>query len=149
MNSPVCPACNARRTRKSSAGVGEFEGHQYTFLRCLSCGTAFVWSPPPPHLIERMYGPEYSDEHYGTGGLQQEEMGRALAMIEKVTHGGRLLDVGAGGGSFLLDARARGFTAEGFELNPKAAQKLESQLGLPVFSVELGAVPHAYAAVHG
>ncbi len=113
-----CPACNGRAPLRVA-------GHA-DLRRCASCGLVFA------ALVEGRRG--LYEQAYAEGGAYDsyfEVARRALRsgrvpwpmrrFLADVAPAGRLLDVGASTGRFLLAARRRGWEVEGVEIVPAAA----------------------------
>jgi len=121
-----CPLCGAVDWRSLGVrGNREYTGadpsaspHLFTNVaRCRSCD--FVFANPP---IEEAVALEAA--HYGDAEVYQATSSEALAvsmfgdrleLIARHVRGRRVLDVGAGKGEFLLEARRRGFEVQGIE----------------------------------
>lgn len=94
-------------------------------VRCVDCG--LVRQATRPVSAAGMYDHGYytSDNAKGgyanyflDAGINRRTFGRRLSAIERRSGGrGRLLDVGAALGDFVLDAAARGWQAEGAEIS--------------------------------
>ncbi len=69
---------------------------------------------------------------YVTGDREPEpHLGRRLGVLERLLGGpGRILDVGAGSGSFLALARSRGWGVSGIELSRPAVQAAQKHFGI-------------------
>jgi acetyltransferase-like isoleucine patch superfamily enzyme/SAM-dependent methyltransferase len=124
--SPSCPICGGATTRVSSEA-------QYSYWRCLHCGTAHLHPQPSAEFLENFY----HDFHLPArdGGLFEnfEERMRAdfsakirivaryLATPKKTGRDAlRLLDVGCGKGDFVDELSRCGFLAEGIDLSANA-----------------------------
>jgi 2-polyprenyl-3-methyl-5-hydroxy-6-metoxy-1,4-benzoquinol methylase len=138
----ACPICGSRAPRPALYRLRSFD-----VIRCGDCG-GLQRDPLPdgaemesyyrdPAYIEGAYfdapsssgvheGPEFAIFREALGHLEQRRRSRGLAPV------GRLLDVGAGSGSFLETAAARGWQAEGVELSPELAARAEARSGARV-----------------
>jgi len=67
-------------------------------------------------------------------------------LIERFAPVGRLLSIGSGSGDELDVAMARGWSVEGFDVDPVATSRLARRLGVPVYSGNLTSVPLPTAA---
>jgi len=120
-------------------GTGlEVLSDQANIVQCHSCGYRFVSPRPSQDEIGRSYSaPDFYD------GWIADETGRLkmwtkrLALVRRVGHGARVLDIGAGIGTFLALGHARfGWDVVGTEVSKSAVQlarerfDLELQLGL-------------------
>jgi 2-polyprenyl-3-methyl-5-hydroxy-6-metoxy-1,4-benzoquinol methylase len=141
-----CPACGSARTRPN------FKVRTHRFRRCRNCGSLFLESVPPAAELAELYGgPRYfRNPEFGAGsyhGYLDYEADREhivgkfdaiLARIETQIDPGRLLDVGCGPGAMLSAATARGWQAEGIDLNPWAVEEAADRHGL---DARLGSLP--------
>lgn len=134
---PPCAVCGG-------IDVGfHFEFNGFPIVRCKHDGLIFV--SPRPADVTKFY-----DDRYYTGqmnGLYTEYSAHAnsmekdwkerLARIESLaTKKGRLLDVGAATGEFLLLARGEGWTVTGLEKSEWAAQRA-AERGLDMVTGDL------------
>ena len=125
-----CRLCGAFETEPRWSVDG------YSIDRCAACGVLFVVDVPDSDTLSAHYGDIYRarSEPYG-GGDPRDSAGRRNArgrvrMIRAAAGRGSLLDVGCGGGDFLIEAR-ESFDVHGVEVNEQAAAHARS-LGLPV-----------------
>jgi SAM-dependent methyltransferase len=132
----ACPACGERdRTR-----LGPFANQAY--VGCRSCRTLYV-DPQPPSAWVLARADEFADalEAQTTAWSQDVTTEQwKLGVIEWETHRetGRILDVGAGSGSFVVAARAAGFDAIGHDISTRVADIASRQTGAPIHGGELG-----------
>lgn len=80
-----------------------------------------------PYVAPDLYDGNYW-QHYRE--LDQTDMGRQLtaariSFVKRIHKSGTLTDVGIGGGRFVLDANAAGFSANGLDINTAAKDWLE------------------------
>ena len=139
----LCPACGSSRLRV------RLRVRELRFVRCASCQTLFCTDPPPPEATATLYrgteyfeNPEYdSPETGGYHGYQgylsdrrhiEAKFAQVIERVERFRTPGRLLDVGAGPGFLLSAARARGWEAEGIDLNGWAARFAREEVGVEV-----------------
>lgn len=147
-----CPACGRPRSRPS------VRSREYAFRRCATCATLFLHEPPDPERTASLYaGPEYfANPRFSAGGEGgyhgykdyvadsvhiERKFGEVLRVVERFRAPGTLLDVGAGPGFLLREARRRGWRGHGLDLNPWAVQ----QAALIGEDVRRGALPLADA----
>lgn len=109
--------------------------------RCRGCGLVFLWPPPDSaEMVRRHLSEEYAAHPYFQAG-EEAASTDGLAIHERVLHalrqhvaaGGRVLDVGAGAGDFLLQAAGAGFTPVGVEPSPHLAKRIRQRLECPLF----------------
>lgn len=150
-----CPACESVRSQPSYLGQGRYQGCEFEYLACCDCGSLFVDPMPDDAMLERMYGPEYLDDHYAlelTGEATRREFGlelrEAVRLIAERRPGARVLDVGSGAGQFLTQACAAGLHPEGYERVPATARAMATLIGIPVSHGELRALSGRFDVVH-
>jgi 2-polyprenyl-3-methyl-5-hydroxy-6-metoxy-1,4-benzoquinol methylase len=142
LESHPCNLCGSRSTRPYAVKFG------LPIVSCRRCG--FVYAEPRLSEADRLkrYSREYFYGEYlpvfradRTGfdlDLVARHYGVYLDMADRsAVPGGRLLDVGCGAGLFLKAAETRGWTGEGVEVSPTAAEYARTVLGLRVGSVRL------------
>jgi SAM-dependent methyltransferase len=113
---------------------------EYTVIQCEKCGFAHCYPLPPDEAVKKMYEQDYYEECKPEYLKQVEEdrswrelrYNRRLDMLEGLTGGRRLLEVGSGAGIFLDCARRRGWDVLGIEPSQRAWQYSTQVLGLPV-----------------
>ena len=102
-------------------------------MECAGCGYRFVNPRPTQTAIAASYSDPHAYDHW----LREEE-GRELMwrkrldLVERLAGGrrGRLLDVGAGIGTFLAQARDRGWVVSGTEVSESAIALARERHGL-------------------
>src|SRR3989304_2165739 len=123
-----CPACNSDALQPLYAD---------SQARVNLCGTstlmcvAYVDAPPAP---ERVFTREHFQRNYlGTRETQAIPLwNEILDALERIVPArGNLVDVGCGVGTFLLQARRRGWDGRGVDISPDAVA-LACDRGLPV-----------------
>jgi 2-polyprenyl-3-methyl-5-hydroxy-6-metoxy-1,4-benzoquinol methylase len=123
-----CSLCGGNQERILS-GVEDFETREsFSIFRCRQCG--IEQTVPVPADLAHYYSSQY---HGGRHGFTARHCAhRRLRWINRFrTQGGnKLLDVGCGEGTFLLQAQASGWQVAGTEMNPAPA----SACGLEVRS---------------
>lgn len=142
----ACPNCDSSDVRPWSRTARVTRLH-YAQSRCRSCGLVFSNPVCERVDLEGYYRKEYWESHWPTAldrdagavehsiQLQTEEVQR----IQRLQPGGRLLEVGAGTGSFLAAARRAGFRVAGIETSTAAVQHAREVFGLD--TVVQGSLP--------
>jgi SAM-dependent methyltransferase len=112
----------------------DFEARQ-----CSECGLIFLSPRPSRERVADLYR---LDEAHDPAELRLSAAGHPvgrlyarheLRQVRRHAGRGRLLEVGAGNGNVLVEARRRGFDVRGVELNPIQAAFIRDQLGIPCF----------------
>jgi SAM-dependent methyltransferase len=142
-----CWICGSSRLALEKAGdfVGDLTsdsfaitdahyGQTAAIYRCEDCG--FLECPDLADALK--YYEALEDPAYEEGRRERRlQMSRLLRGIHRERPGGRLLDVGAGSGMLVEEARLLGFEAEGIEPS-RWLQERAAERGLPV---HLGTLP--------
>lgn len=113
--------------REQDPELAALTGSTVSIVRCARCGFAQpACLPTLPGYFDRMY-----DQHWSQSWVEQEHQatykdaifdGILCALEGRLpSDRRRLLDVGAHAGRFIARARARGWQADGLELNPRTA----------------------------
>ena len=124
-----CPFC-----RDSGTAVLFQDG--WEARRCRICRLVFVSPRPTPEAVAGIYrnGQTHNrpERHLAKSGslAVRADARLALCHIAKNCETGRLLEVGPGGGTFLVEARRAGWDVAGVELNPRQAAFIRDELGI-------------------
>jgi 2-polyprenyl-3-methyl-5-hydroxy-6-metoxy-1,4-benzoquinol methylase len=120
-----CPVCGADRHKTISRPRG------YELVRC-SCGMVYADVDPEAIDFDTLYSARYPTSAFMPQRPRKMRNGKAeLRMLEGLTSGRALLDIGCSYGFFLEAAQAMGWTATGVELADDAAAYARSR-GLDV-----------------
>ncbi len=121
-----CPLCGSN----DSQVVIEENGYQGR--KCTSCGLIYVSPRPSLDKIHDLYGHDEASvtaESHITSAFPKRLYARHhLKLIQRYLKNGKLLEVGAGAGYFLDEARKRGFNCHGIEFNPILAKYIRDHL---------------------
>lgn len=121
-----------------------WEENGHGALRCVACGLIQVCPLPPPESVRAIY------EHDAAQTASRQLLAKAraphalaharhlLSLLAPFRPGGRLLELGPGGGLFLREAAAAGYTVTGLEPNPVQAAFIQQELGLTCVQASLG-----------
>lgn len=133
----TCLICEGNRVRDVFAKNG------FPVCRCRDCGFMFLNPQPSDQTLAEIYTSDYflmSDSEEGnrlrsemklaTGRLYVNQL---LANLRRGT--GKLLEIGCGGGEFLLAARDAGLEVCGVEVSEHAAALANSRLGIEAVRV--------------
>lgn len=133
-----CAVCGSR-SYEAQWHVGDALLHTpgtFDIVSCVECGTMRV-APLPPFSVRReSFSDDYPLFDWALGRKQavaDERIARfapQIAEINRRHHPGRLLDVGAGDGYFMLGMQTRGWEVRGIELHAAVATYAREQLGL-------------------
>lgn len=101
---------------------------EFVILRCATCGLQFCdpMKAGTSHFYDAVY------RHMPVRSLPWD----FSQFKTHVPKGGRVLDVGCGGGSFVAMARRDGYDAEGIDFNPQLVESAAA-VGLPVTAVDI------------
>jgi 2-polyprenyl-3-methyl-5-hydroxy-6-metoxy-1,4-benzoquinol methylase len=125
----------------------------FEVVRCLECGLVFVQDPPSESVLEKMYSDEASFNRFQelihnekVFSRHQRTLAEILALLKlsKCSTDSkkyRLLDIGAGSGSFLNKAREAGFEIYGNELSEAAIQYSLKKYNVRLDSGDVGRDP--------
>jgi SAM-dependent methyltransferase len=127
----ICPICSSRKVHYA------FSVEQSRLVECRDCGHMMLYPAPTDADLDRIYDESYSlldgcgDERLHVSELKRATANHYLDLIGRCLgrHGGRLLEIGSGGGD-LLDAAARlGYDVTGVEYSEHACSKARQRLG--------------------
>jgi 2-polyprenyl-3-methyl-5-hydroxy-6-metoxy-1,4-benzoquinol methylase len=136
--------------------LAAYTGSRLWIVRCASCGFGQPSALPVlPRFFQRMYDQRWSDDwlesEFASGAKRFIFEGILDDLERRLPEDRRaLLDVGTHVGQFLTIAAARGWRAEGLELNPRTAAHARRATGAPVHQVdvrELAAARRRFDAV--
>jgi 2-polyprenyl-3-methyl-5-hydroxy-6-metoxy-1,4-benzoquinol methylase len=148
----VCPACSSTEHQDDydfsvSSTPGAVPGRVVT---CCSCGLQFKIAARPEVPLAEYYADTALYQHRDDEAEADKEFARVLEiLVERLPHGGRLLDVGSGPGHFLRAAVQAGFQATGVELNPGLAELAAASSGAEVIAGDALALPTLLAGREG
>ena len=144
-----CPLCSGveRTPRVRPVMPG---GGTATLVTCAACGLVYMDPAPTPRALEQFYASTYfTPEYRALEGFAitdpVQELAATVQYMERLaddvelhrTPPGRLLDVGAAYGGFLLEMQTRGWDIKGVEPFSGAAEFCRERLGLPVVCGEV------------
>ncbi|MEK6715223.1 MAG: class I SAM-dependent methyltransferase [Candidatus Omnitrophota bacterium] len=144
-----CPICGASQSRKLGIrGNREYFGadqsaepHIFTdVVQCIICD--FIYTNPMIRGLEFIDKEHYnnSEKYQATQDNPSIMFQKRLSFIAKYKKYGCLLDVGAGKGEFLWEARKNGWEAIGVEPSPNLCQFAREHYKLTIYEGFLGQV---------
>lgn len=111
------------------------EDNGYTGRRCTQCGLVYISPRPSPGEIVDLYGHDRSGisaaQHIASSHIKRIYARNTLRILRKYVACGSLLEIGAGAGYFLDEAREAGFDVHGIELNSLLATFMRNHLKIP------------------
>jgi SAM-dependent methyltransferase len=133
----ACPLC-------SSAAIlpydRDFRG--ITISRCRGCGVKFMNPQYTDAYLSAFYS-QYiaADSGFGPGpeyaAMESRRRVENFAAIERYVPAGKLFCIGCGEGLELQVARQRGWTVEGYDVDPATTARLAAELKVPIYSGDL------------
>lgn len=124
-----CIFCN-----KSSDQI-EIEENGYKGRKCQGCGLIYISPRPSLFEIQNLYSQDHAhisaESHISRAFKKRLYARHNLGIIKKFIKNGSMLEIGAGSGYFLDEARKEGFDVYGIELNSIQAEFMRSKLGIP------------------
>lgn len=142
-----CPVCFSRHYRLFPRFLPYYSlGFNEKFFKCLSCGMISLYPFPDKNKIQSLYrSGEYRGRYQlkemdwigGSKKLSNHLIKRLIKLEKLLKFKGRLLDIGAGSGSFLAEAKKRGWQIQGIEIDPCAINYAKRQFNINLFKGEL------------
>jgi len=133
----ACPLCR-------STAIRDFDHDMRgaVIARCDECGVKFMNPQYTDAYLAELYG-GYADEP--TSGprwaRRRAQKERNLSLIEQYVRPGRFLSVGCGDGVELRVAKERGWSVEGFDVDPKRTAKAAAATGATIYAGDLFSLP--------
>lgn len=128
--------------------AGLFARDVWDYVRCGACGLVYMNPRPDEAGLNRFYTFEtevdrdfIQDWFVGCAEHHRPTWRRYLRAIGRYCPSGRLLDVGCGAGTFLVEARRAGYEVAGQDISPRFVEYCRGQHGLDVFDTPLEHVP--------
>lgn len=119
MESIACIFCH------STSGQDVIQESGYAGKKCDNCALIYIAHRPSPQEVIDLYGHEQahisSQSHITTSHFRYLHSRHTLERIKNYKTAGKILEIGAGGGFFLQQARQAGFEPYALELNPTQA----------------------------
>ncbi|MDO9565601.1 MAG: class I SAM-dependent methyltransferase [Candidatus Desulfaltia sp.] len=124
-----CPYCKA-------PGKFYFKISSRTYNRCSGCDLIYKESQDSYDKVVAHYRNDYFEQYSADqmGGKRDRLFDKILGLIEKRSGTGRLLDIGAGCGVFLVAAQKRGWEVKGIEPSIQSVEVAQGQYGLDIYN---------------
>ncbi len=114
-----------------------FSVDQFPLFRCKDCGVEGLSPQPNDQILEEIYSDRYflGSQDPNTRHLMDRmkaltaELYLGLLKKQIETNAPRLIEIGCGGGDFLVVAKASGFSVAGLEISPSAVKSANEKLG--------------------
>jgi len=135
---PICASQDFRQVYSGRTSRNPEDPKRWEFARCSACGHGFLNPQPQWDELGAYYNAGYQPYESSHRVAEDAESTARKAKAEgsyrhvAVRPGLRILDVGAGGGSFLAVTKALGAEVRGVEPSPVGARVIRDQ-GLDVF----------------
>lgn len=111
------------------------EENGYSGKRCPDCGLIYISPRPSLEEIIDLYGHDSAhitaEEHIFDEYRKRLYAKHHLKKLKRLVHPGSLLEIGAGAGFFLDEAKKAGFDPYGLEFNPQQGAFMRDTLGIP------------------
>lgn len=125
MEAKSCIFCHHDR------GQYVLEENGYKGKQCAECSLIYITPRPSRHEVIDLYGHSnavISAQSHITPSIYKTLHARhTLKLIKRYKKSGDLLEIGSGGGHFLVEAHKAGFVPHGLELNPLQAAHIREQ----------------------
>lgn len=142
-----CPLCAHENLYFSFSTMDYFlSGEEFEVHQCISCGL-LITNPFPDDVASMAY---YQSQNYYSHPVKRQNLlaffyqlirkwnvASKTRLLKKYCGSGKILDIGAGSGSFLKSCQNAGFTVMGIEKDQNARNYCITKLGLHVVSSEL------------
>lgn len=111
------------------------EENGFAGKRCPECGLIYISPRPSLEEIIDLYGHDTAhitaEEHIFDEYRKRLYAKHHIKKLKKLVQSGNLLEIGAGAGFFLDEAKKAGFTPWGLEFNPRQVEFMRDKLGIP------------------
>jgi len=130
-----CVNCQKSENLKSLFCTSE----NFQFVKCNNCEMVIMNPIPSPTVLDKLYNSSEMTINLSGASIKKgviEKGKEDMEYIKKYISKGKLLDIGTGGGGFLINA-SKIFEAEGLEINKKHAE-IGLEYGLKIHNVYSG-----------
>jgi 2-polyprenyl-3-methyl-5-hydroxy-6-metoxy-1,4-benzoquinol methylase len=135
---PICKSGSVRFFSKAFDRLSEEPQDEYSVMRCSNCSFAWTVPQPPEEELGTYYPPNYfGDISNLIRELKSDRLRKSspwrmelekVRLVEKLSSGGRILDVGCGAGQFLFALDRRRWRTEGIEQDEVACRAMKALL---------------------
>jgi SAM-dependent methyltransferase len=136
ISASTCPNCSSSSTVRIYRRT---HGRDWYLARCRECNQHFTDPHPTLEDVVGFYGDGYHAELLtveATSAAFRGKFDHYIDWVEpRLRKGARTLDIGCSTGLFPSLFKARGFAAEGLEVNPTTAAFARDKFGIPVTNV--------------
>lgn len=137
MEEVVCLFCNTKSEDIFWSESG------YNGRKCANCGLIYISPRPTEAEMKTLYeqgnaGGVSTSEHIHYSYADVLNARYTIRLIKKKIKSGDILEVGAGGGYFLVIAKEAGFTPYAVEINGDLCRYLNDQLHIPTMNTSAG-----------
>lgn len=129
-----CPACGGGAQRPAFVARDSLGPDSFQLVTCGGCGLVFVQPILTPEHIEAYYAKGYYGRRHPA--LKDFFMNLRVRHVGAPTGTRRLLDIGCGGGDFLVACREKGWIGVGVEQAGAPVQQQQGELGIIVVPPE-------------
>lgn len=140
-----CGSLPYRRLLTGSYDRLLLRNYAFEVVQCTQCELARTLPVPDPQQYEQGYALTTQEGHF-VGATEDGWSAQIVDVVRTLVPNGRLLDVGCHVGNLVAAAAARGFDAEGIDLDPVATAE-GRRLGRAVLTGRLEALDKTYDVV--
>lgn len=139
-----CPTCGGAEVREQLVAPDRFHlrKQMYQLMRCQSCSSVWLASPPRPMEMWQHYTEDYHKAIVTAGeGAAADRWKPQVKMISRHKSGGALLDIGCSSGGFLSTMVSPAWKLYGIEMEESTAERARATTGAEVFVGDAVAAP--------
>jgi SAM-dependent methyltransferase len=132
----VCPICGSGKVSDLLVAPDRFHARKeiYRLIRCQSCRSVWLASPPKPEEMGRHYTEQYHRDIVAAGeGSAASRWKNQVKLISSYKREGVILDIGCSSGGFLSTMKGPAWNLRGIEIEESTAQRCRATTGAEVF----------------
>ena len=140
----ACPICGCGQLADLLRAPDRFHlrKQMYRLIRCQSCHTVWLASPPKPEEMGRHYTEDYHKAIVTAGeGAAASRWKDQVKLISDYKAGGAILDTGCSSGGFLSTMKGPAWKLYGIEMEESTAERARVTTGADVFVGDVVAAP--------